>query len=428
MRWLLAAVVVCAWGCGGGPPADGGISFAVGGAPAEVDYWEQLAREFTAATDIPVQVRRQPTDSDLRRQELVIALRAKQPDPDVFLMDVAWVPQFAAVDALEPLGDRARESGLDLNAFFQGVVRLADHYQSHLVALPVYVDAGLLYYRPDILAAYGYDEPPQTWAELVDSAERIQVDRRANGDGDFEGFVWQGAQYEGLMCTFLEFAVSNGGGIRIRGDRLELDTPANRRALQLMHDLIHKINISPPNTYTTMKEEEVRAVFQQGEALYERNWPYAWALHQAQDSPVRGKVAIAPLPHGPHGGSAATLGGWHVGISRFSDAKPEAWRFVRYVASYDVQKALALHLGWNPGRKDVYTDEDVLAKLPHLASLREVFENATPRPTVPYYAQLSAVVQRHLNAALAGEVTPAVALRDAEAEAQRIVDRYAGGR
>ena len=420
---ILTAVILCAAGCSdrGGE----GITFAVGGTPSEIDCWEELIADFEKETGAAVRLLRQPTDSDRRRQGLVIPLKAAEEDPDVFLMDVAWLGQFAASGWLEPLEPLLGEGGdaLEIEAFFQRVIDLADRRDGDLVALPLYVDAGLLYYRKDLLDRYGYEGPPETWDELVEAARTVQDDLRKTNP-DFHGFLWQGAQYEGLVCAFLEFAASNGGGIAAGAEGLGLDTPANRRALELMRDLIHRYKVSPPSTYTTMKEEEVRLQFQKGNALFERNWPYAWILHQGGDSPVKGRVGIAPLPRFPTGRSAAALGGWHVGVSSCSDDKGQAGELVRFLASFETQKRLALALGWNPGRTDVYRDPEVLKKLPQLAGLRGVFDNAVPRPTVPYYTQLSAVIQRHVNAALAGQASPEEALARAEEEARHVVERY----
>jgi multiple sugar transport system substrate-binding protein len=195
-------------------------------------------------------------------------------------------------------------------------------------------------------------------------------------------------------------------------------------ALGFQRDLIARHRISPPSTYTEMKEEEVREAFQRGNALFERNWPYAWTLHQGEGSPVRGKVGLAPLPHFPGGASIATLGGWHVGISRHSDVKEESWKLLRYVVSYRTQKKLTLRLGWNPGRSDLYEDLEVLAALPHFGRLREVFESLLPRPSLPYYTQVSNVLQRRLNAALAGQMPPEEALGAADAQVRHIARRY----
>ena len=173
-----------------------------------------------------------------------------------------------------------------------------------------------------------------------------------------------------------------------------------------------------------MKEEEVRQAFQRGDALFERNWPYAWKLHEADNSPVKGKVGIAPLPHSEGGESASTLGGWHIGISKYSDEKAEAWRLIQFIESYGTQKKFALNLGWNPGRKDIYNDSDVVKELPHLSKLKEVFEHAVSRPNLPYYTQVSEIIQRYVNRCLAGNIQPEEALVKAQAEVDELKKLY----
>ena len=338
-------------------------------------------------------------------------------------MDVAWIAQFAASGWLEPLAPYLDTSVLSADDFFKPVIRTAAIYEGALISLPVYIDGGLLYYRKDLLEKYGISKAPATWDELVSTAKTV-IEKETAIKRDLTGFVWQGAQYEGLVCTFLEFAASNGGGITL-GDSLPIvATKRNREALSFMRRLIHVDKISPVNISTDMKEEEVRLAFQKGDVLFERNWPYAWKLHQADDSPVKGKTGITVLPHFKGGRSAATLGGWHIGLSRFSRRKSRAFSLIASLLSYDVQKASALELGWNPGRTDVYLDTAIIRALPHLETLRDVFSHAVGRPNVPYYSYLSAILQRHLNAAISGTVAVDAALDEAEKELRVIFNHY----
>ena len=393
------------------------LVFAVGGAPAELAVWEEITRDFSRQHGVPVELLRQPSDTGQRRQALVVALAAGQADPDVFLMDVAWLGLFAASGWLAPL-----DGQVDETVFFEDIVARADTHRGRLVALPVYVDGGVLYARKDLLAAFGIPRPPGTWEELRAQAAFVQQ-RMRSVQPDFFGFVWQGAQYEGLICNFLEFAGSRGGFVEEAG-RLRLDTPANRAAVSFMRGLVREPGVSPPSTYTEMKEEETRAFFESGKALFERNRPYAWPLHQRAGSAVRGKTLICPLPRAAAGGAVSTLGGWHIGVSRFSDAKAAALAFVRHVTGRGAQAQLALRLGWNPGRKDLYEDAGIVAKAPHLPVLAEVFRSARPRPAVPYYNQVSGVAQRAINAVLAGKRDTAPALSGAQAEIDVLVERY----
>ncbi len=398
------------------------LTFWIGGAPQEVNYWEKLIQQFEKQSGYDVSIVRQPTDSDQRRQGLVISMQSKQPDPDLFLMDVIWIGQFAHSNWLTPLDEFVGQSQFSVEPFFQRVIDVVDRYDNKLYALPVYVDGGLLYYRKDLLEQFGYPSPPETWNQLLEMAQTIQPKMR-DQNPNFYGFVWQGAQYEGLTCTFLEFVSSGSGGIMME-NQIDLDRTANVSALQFMQDLIYQYGVSPPNTFTEMKEEEVRRWFQRGNALFERNWPYAWKLHQAEDSPVKGKIGIASLPYFEGGESASTLGGWHIGMSRFSDQKEKAWQLLQFITSYESQKKVVLNLGWNPGRTDVYSDEEVLKQLPHLQRLRDVFENAVARPNLPYYTQISDIIQRYVNNCLAGKVSPQDALNQAQSEIEEVTKIY----
>ena len=74
-----------------------------------------------------------------------------------------------------------------------------------LLALPITMDAGILYYRTDLLKKYGYRAPPQTWDELGKMARVIQTGERRAGKNDFWGFAWQGEEGESLTCNALEW-------------------------------------------------------------------------------------------------------------------------------------------------------------------------------------------------------------------------------
>ena len=394
----------------------------IGGSPREVDYWQSLVNEFNKETNSNLILVRQPTYTDQRRQGLVISLEAKQPNPDLFLMDVVWINQFAESNWLEPLDKFVKRSNFPIKKFFPSILNSVDRYQNKLYALPVFMDVALLYYRKDLLSKYGFDGPPKTWNELLDESLKIQSKERKK-NSNFYGYAWQGAQYEGLVCDFLEFISSNGGGIMHKG-KIKLNTNNNAVALQFMQDLIHKYNISPPSTYTEMKEEEVRRAFQRGNALFERNWTYAWNLHQSKGSKVKGKIGMTILPHFSGHESVSTLGGWHIGISKYSDEKEKAWKFIKFITSFSVQKQLVLNVGWNPGRQDVYFDKDVLNQLPHLKELYYVFKHTVARPTLPYYSQISDIIQRYVNDCLAGKIKPKIALDKMQKEVNQITKIY----
>ena len=398
----------------------------IGGSPEEVNYWQGLVSRFNEETNSDLQLIRQPTYTDQRKQSLIVSLEAKQKNPDLFLMDVVWLKQFIESGWLLPLDQLSADTNFSINSFFPSVINSVDKSGNKLYALPVFLDVGLLYYRKDLLTKFGYNGPPQTWSDLVNESEIIQKEERKTNK-DFYGFLWQGAQYEGLICDFVEFISSNGGGILKKG-KIRLNTPENIYALKFMCDLIHKYKISSENTYTDMKEEEVRRAFQNGNALFERNWSYAYKLHNSKDSRVKGKTGMAVLPHFKGHQSASALGGWHIGISKYSDQKEKALQFIKYVTSYKIQKNLFTSVGWNPGRKDVYFDKELQEKYPQLKILYKAFQHAVARPVLPYYNEVSDIMQRYVNRCLANKISPTDALNKSEEEINSLEKIYSENR
>ncbi len=394
--YILSLIFLCLLSC----TSRSELTVAVGGTSAEVNYWYRIIKEFEKREGIKVRIIRQVSDSDLRRQHLILSMISRLKDPDVFFMDIAWLGQFIHSRWLEPLD-------IDTKPFFKGSIEVA-HKNGRLYALPVNIDCGLLYYRSDLLEKYGC-EVPETWEELLEcSLEAV--------DEGIYGFVWQGAQYEGLVCTFLEFSYSAAGGFE------NINSEENLKALIFMRDIIRRYKISPPDTYVSMKEEEVRLIFQRGLALFERNWPYAYKLHSAGNSPVKDKFGIALLPRFEGGKRASCLGGWYIGLSRFSDRKEEGKRLIRFITSYRVQKDLVEDLGWNSPRIDVM--EELGEKYNHLKVVKEACTYAVARPPVPYYAQISYTIQKYVNGVLAGLIEPEEALSRIEKEIREIKEYY----
>ena len=138
-------------------------------------------------------------------------LAAGADDIDVFKIDVIWPGVLA-------------NHMIDLTPYVEGAEK--EHFEAivanntvdgKLVGMPFYTDAGVLYYRADLLEKHG-EAVPTTWAELAATAKKIQDAERAAGNEDMWGFVWQGRAYEGLTCDALEWVVSHNGGSIVEPD------------------------------------------------------------------------------------------------------------------------------------------------------------------------------------------------------------------
>lgn len=173
----------------------------------------------------------------------------------------------------------------------------------------------------------------------------------------------------------------------------------------------------------TYAEEEARGVFQTGDAVFMRNWPYAWPLANAADSPVRGRVGVAVLPKAEGGRHAAGLGGEMLAVSRYSTHADAAVELVRYLTSAAEQKRRAIKGGFNPTLAPLYEDAEVLAANPFFGALREVFLAAVARPsdvTGARYNQVSAAFWNAVHSVLSGEAEARAALAGLERRLVRI--------
>jgi multiple sugar transport system substrate-binding protein len=351
-----------------------------------------------------------PASSDEQHQFFIINLEGKSVDFDVMSLDVIWVPEFARAGWLHDMGRLLPANERD--EFFPGPMD-AVTYEGKVWAVPWYIDAGVLYYRKDLLDRYGL-KPPATWEELVSEAQRVTA-----GEKGLYGFVWQGKQYEGLVCDVLEYFRGNGGDV-LRDGRVVIDSPANRRALGFMRNLIVRYHVSPP-LVTTATEESTRHIFGNGRAVFMRNWPYAWNVFAREGSPVKGKVGVAPIPSFPGGRSSPTLGGWQLGVNRYSRHPEEAERFIRFMTSASSQKYMALTIGYKPTRKALYRDPELLSQQPFIAGLFGILMTARPRPVTAYYMMMTQVMQPEFSAALTGVRTPGEALENAQRQIEHII-------
>jgi multiple sugar transport system substrate-binding protein len=351
-----------------------------------------------------------PASTDEQHQFYVINLEGRSNDFDVISMDVIWVPEFARAGWLRNLSNLLPED--ERKEFFHGPME-AVTYKGNVYAIPWYIDAGILYYRKDLLKKYNFS-PPKTWQELVDIAQYI-----TSREKGLYGFIWQGKQYEGLVCNVLEYFWSNGGDVFKNGE-VVINSPENIYAVQFMRDMITKYKITPP-LVTTAVEESTRHIFGNGRALFMRNWPYAWNIFEKQGTPVKGKVGVAPLPSFKSGISVSTLGGWQLGINRYSRNPDAAGKLIKFLTSPEAQNTLAITIGYKPTRKSLYKDKDLMNNQPFIASLYNIFLNARPRPVTPYYMMITQVMQPEFSAALSGIKTPDEALKSAQKQIEHIL-------
>jgi trehalose/maltose transport system substrate-binding protein len=259
-------------------------------------------------------------------------------------------------------------------------------------------------------------------------ATTIQEGERAEGNQDFWGYVWQGNAYEGLTCDALEWVYSSGGGTIVSPDKvITINNDAAAEALDRAAGWVG--TISPPGV-TSMMEEESRRVWHAGNAAFMRNWPYAYGLSAGDDSAVKGVFDVTALPGAEEGMSAATLGGWQLGVSKYSANPEAAAKFVMWIGSTESQKARALSpSSLIPTKKSLYEDPDIAAERPFMPKLLPVFTSAVARPstaTAPSYNEVSNIFFTNVHDVLTGGQNGVDAVANIELDLQDLLGFESG--
>jgi trehalose/maltose transport system substrate-binding protein len=410
----MALTVLCAGTLANAEAAT--ISISCGAVGLELELCQEGANAWAEESGNQVNVISTPNSATERLALYQQILAAGSADIDVFQIDVIW-PGILASHFID-LGEHIDQERIDQH--FPAIVA-NNTVDDALVAMPWFTDAGLLYYRTDLLEKYG-KQPPTTWQELTEIAKEIQDGERAEGNDKMLGFVFQGKAYEGLTCDALEWVDSFGGGTIVADDgSITINNGQAAAALDLAATWIGEIT---PEGVLNYAEEESRGVFQSGNAVFMRNWPYAWALGNAPDSPIAGKIGVDQLPKGGADGKhTGTLGGWQLAVSKYSQNAEAAVDLVRYLTSLEEQKRRAIKGAYNPTIAALYQDEEVLEATPFFGELYETFTNAVARPskvTGAKYNQVSSEFYNAVHEVLSGKTDAASSLEALESKLDRL--------
>ncbi|HEY0873412.1 MAG TPA: ABC transporter substrate-binding protein [Vicinamibacterales bacterium] len=405
VRALLIVIALLGASCSDEPDV---LTFSGSAVGREADVLRTQLARFTATHGVPVELRSTPDSADQRHQLYVQWLNAHADDPDVLQLDVVWTPEFAAAGWLLPL-DPFRPATDD---FFPAAIA-ANQWNGSLFGLPWFIDVGMLYWRTDLL-----ERAPTTFDELTAAAQRAIQTGAVR-----QGLAWQAARYEGLITVFVEVLGGFGGRILDDEGAVVVDADPAVRALTWMRDAIHRDGIVPSATLT-WQEEQARFAFQNGTSAMMRNWPYAFALLQAPDSPVAGRFAVAPMPATPDGEPTAALGGSQLAINARTTQPDDAWALVRFLTAPEQMIERARVVGQFPSRRSPYRGsalEGALGIDPSEA-LR-IVDAAEPRPVTPVYTQLSEILQIRLHRVLTLQQEPRPALEDAARDMRTLLAR-----
>lgn len=339
---------------------------------------------------------------DDQRNSFIQDFQAKSGKYDVLWDDVVWTSEFAAHGWLEPLDSAKVGSDKVLPAAVASAT-----YNGKMYGAPFMTNAGLLYYRSDLVPT-----PPTTWAEL----EKDCAIAKAN---DMTCYAGQFAQYEGLTVNAAE-AINSAGGSFLSDDgkSVTVDSPEARAGLQHLVDMFKNGDID--KAAITYQEQESANAFLSGKTLFLRNWPYVYTAASASDSKIAGKFGMAVLP-GEKGVGVSSLGGINLGVSAYSKNKTTAKAWVEWMQSEESQKVLVSVMNQASVLKDLYTDPALVKVSPYLPTLQKSELTAVPRPQTPNYNAVSLAIQKNSYAALQGKMTVDQAITQMAADLKQAI-------
>ncbi len=411
---LAGAALLGAAGCGGGGGGGGTGDIILAMGTDSSGTLPTLVERFNKQADFKVNYREMPTDTGQFFDQLRTEFQAGASEIDVIGGDVIWPAQFAANGWILDVSDRFPES--ERQKFLQGPIESLI-YEDGIYGIPWFTDAGMLYYRRDLLEDSGISQPPTTWTELKEMADQVSQETNTK-----YGFVFQGAEYEGGVCNGLEYIWTHGGDV-LDGNQVVVDSPEAAAGLETEYSMV--ADGVAPRAVSTYKETETDPTFLNGDAVFARNWPYMYALAGSEDYPKLKpeQIGVAALPVGEGGPTASALGGWNMLINANSQNQDNAWEFAQWMTAPEQMKFRALEATILPTRKSLYEDQEILDQVPVIRLGAEALENSKPRPVSPYYSDMSLQMAEQFNQTLKGNVSPEQAVKTLQQELSSIIEQ-----
>jgi multiple sugar transport system substrate-binding protein len=327
---------------------------------------------------------------------------------DTVLVDVIWPAEFASKKMIVDITDRFPES--ERSKIFDGALKTTE-YQGSYYGVPWILDTKYFFYNKEMLEEAG-TAPPETWDAVVEAARAL----KSQGVVEYP-LVWSWAQAEALMCDYATLLGAYGGQFFDEGGKPAFNTGGGLQALEFMRmTLDEKLSNSAS---TESLEEDVRRIISQGEAAMALNWTYMFALaNDPNESQVAGQIEIAHTPAGP-AGAPGVNGSMGIAVSNGSQNQDEAWRYIQFMTSQEVQNQYAkLSL---PIWKSSYEEQEVVEALPQVVPVaKEQLNDMILRPIVPQYNEVSQDMQVEIQRALTGDKSPKQALDDAAGSVESV--------
>jgi trehalose/maltose transport system substrate-binding protein len=419
---LAGAALLGAAGCGGGGAGSGQLIFSMGSpVPTYTDLIDKFNKQNKG--EVEATLREMPANATTHYDKLTTEFQAGGGDIDVIGGDVIWAIQFAAQGYIQDLSDDFPES--EQKKFLPGPLS-AMEYEGGVYGIPWFTDAGMIYYRKDLLEQAGFSAPPETWDELKEMALKTAQDT-----GTKNGFVFQGMNYEGGVCNGCEYIWTHGGEVLsgVTSGKVVIDSPEALAAMETYRSMV--ADGVAPEAVANYDETTSVPVFGEGDAVFMRDWPGDYALfglpskEGGYPNVKPEQVGIAPIPVAEPGmRSWSTLGGWNQFVNAQTDLMEEAVAFAQFMTEPEQEKFLGTDGGLRPTRKALYEDPAVLDALPGLRLQKDIIlNNAKSRPVTEFYGDMSLELAEQFNNVLTGDTSPQEAVETLQKDLSSIMQQ-----
>ena len=339
-----------------------------------------------------------------RKEMLARSLRGRGDGIDLFAVDLIWVQRFAKW--CEPLDKYFSddEKGKILKSALESC-----YYEGELVAVPLDLVQGVIYYREDLLKRFkGGDNIIRrinndiTWNEFIKLKNEIKPSTPY--------YIFPATDYEGLICCFMELLLSLNRDY-FSEEGFNLNTYEAEKSLQLLVDFVNK-NKATPEIVTEFTEIPSYEYFINSDALFIRGWPsYDKDFKESPFDPEKeSHLKKIPIPHFDSGIPTSIFGGWNLMVSKFSNKKEITVDFMKFLLKNESQEIFYRESGYYPIVNSFYENPEYLKKYPEIESFKNFMKTGVHRPAHVDYTRYSKIMSFYFKKAIQNKISVKQAL------------------
>lgn len=379
-----------------------------------------LLPEFEERTGIKVNYEIVPYENSRERQVLNFTSMG---DLTVALVDLVWIGEFAENEWIVPIEEfqsdpEITDPNLNLEGFFPLLLNAFGTWNETVYGLPFDNYSGLLFYNSCMLQDAGFDRPPETWEELLQTYAPKLTD---TGNNRF-AFALQSLRGETQSAdSFMRVLWPFGGSLLNAEFRSNLESPESQRGLQFRQELMRYM---PPGIVSWDHAEAVNALAQ-GQVAMITEWSSFYStLVDPSTSTIVDCLRVAPEPAGPAGRLPA-LGGFSLAVASQApeDLQKASWLFIQWATSEEIARRY-VEAGGVSGRSAVYDEADIRQNYQFVEPMVASWQQGVPefRPRFPAWPAISEIVAEWGSRMMLGEVTPDAGAREIGTRMESVLD------